>query len=140
MSDSSSDQKKIADALQRRRHVFVRDLVIDAFIGVWRHEHGRTQRIRINLDLAVQENLSNERDELADVVCYQEVIDRVRKIVRAEHVKLVETLAERIATTCLEDKRVITVRVRVEKLEAVPDTASVGIEIERQQPGHLISE
>ena len=42
-----------------------------------------------------------------------------------------ETLAESIATACFEDARVRTVRVRVEKLEALTHAESVGIEIER---------
>ena len=32
---------RIADAKKSIRHVFVRDLEIEAHIGVYRHEHGR---------------------------------------------------------------------------------------------------
>jgi len=115
------------------RHVFVRDLTLGAAIGVWRHEQGRRQRIRLNLDLYVAEMPEGQADELAAVVCYQEVIDRVKAIVAQEHLKLVETLAERIAAACLVDARVALARVRVEKLDAVPEAASVGVEIERAQ-------
>jgi len=45
------------------------------------------------------------------------------------HTNLVETLAERIAERCLSDKRIVSVLVRVEKLERGP--ASVGVEIVR---------
>jgi len=43
----------------------------------------------------------------------------------------VETLAERIAALCLDDARVRSVRIRVEKLDVFPDATSVGVEIER---------
>ena len=122
-----------AMAMAGMRRVFVRDLLLEAAIGVWRHEHGRRQRIRINLDLGVAEPPQGHPDELTAVVCYQEAIDRVKAIVAEEHVKLVETLAERIATACLADGRVTSVRVRVEKLDAVPEAASVGVEIVRQR-------
>ncbi len=46
---------------------------------------------------------------------------------------LVETLAERLAETCLADERVQVVRMRVEKLDVFDDLASVGVEIERQR-------
>lgn len=132
---SLSPQKPLilpfADAGRRLRHVFVRDLELDAAIGVWRHEHGRRQRVRINLDLAVIEPGGPPADELAAVVCYQDLVDRVKAILGRHHVKLVETLAERIAAACLEDPRVERVRVRVEKPDAVPEAASVGVEIER---------
>jgi dihydroneopterin aldolase len=122
----------VADATRKLRHVFVRDLLLAAAIGVWRHEQDRRQRLRVNLDLAVREGVTIS-DALEDVVCYQEVVDRVKTIVAASRVKLVETLAEDIAAACLEDSRVWAARVRVEKLDAVPEAVSVGVEIERQR-------
>ncbi len=56
---------------------------------------------------------------------------RIRAIIAEGHVRLAETLAERIAAACFEDARVRTVRVRWEKLEALTAAESVGIEIER---------
>jgi dihydroneopterin aldolase len=112
------------------RHVFVRDMVLQAAIGVYAHEHGQTQRVRVNVDLAVQET-GVGLDELDQVVSYEDVVKRVRAIVGAGHTKLVETLAERIAAACLEDGRVQRAVVRVEKLDVFADTGSVGVEIER---------
>jgi dihydroneopterin aldolase len=77
------------------------------------------------------------RDDLSRVVDYEAVADRVRAIVRSGHVRLVETLAERLAEACMEDVRVRIVRIRVEKLDIFEDTASVGVEIERRREGHL---
>ena len=101
------------------------------------------QRLRINVDLAVVDEDASSRsrpgparpgvghDELSRVVDYEAVADNVRTIVAAGHVRLVETLAERLAESCLLDARVRTVRIRVEKLDIFADTASVGVEIER---------
>ena len=47
--------------------------------------------------------------------------------------RLIETLAERIAAACFEDIRVISVRVRVEKLHALTGAESAGVEIERMR-------
>jgi len=113
------------------RHMFVRDLVMDAPIGVRAHEMGRHQRIRLNLDLGVLDTESTDR--LESVVCYDDLIAAVRVVVGAEHVQLVETLAERIAEACFRDRRVITARVRIEKLDVYPDAESVGVEIERRR-------
>ena len=104
---SSGPPLRIADARNAIRHVFIRDLVLPCRIGVHRHEHGAPQRVRINLDLAV------------------------REIVGRRHINLVETLAEEIASMCLEDGRVRSARVRIEKLDVLPDAVSVGVEIER---------
>lgn len=121
----------IADGQAGLRHVFVRDLLVSCRIGVHRHEKRIDQPVRINLDLAVSESGAPARDRLSDVVNYEEIVDRVRRIAGRGHINLLETLAERIAAACLEDGRVRTARIRVEKLDVFPDAASVGVEIER---------
>lgn len=122
---------RIADARTSVRHVFIRDLVLTCLIGVHKHERKKPQRVRINLDLAVREDLDATSDNLSDVVCYEEVADAIRALVNSGHVNLVETLAEKIADLCLDDERVRTARVRIEKLDVFEDAASAGVEIER---------
>ena len=132
-SPKASRLHAIADAAARVRHVFVRDLVLDARVGVMRRERGVRQRVRINLDLAVIEGEGALSDRLADVVCYDAITQDVRRLVAARHVNLIETLAERIAALCLERPQVRSARVRVEKLDVYADAASVGVEIERRR-------
>lgn len=123
---------QLADARAALRHVFVRDLMLDARIGVHQHEKLGPQRIRVNIDLAVWEkDADGIGDQLANVVCYEEVVSAIRALVTEGHVNLVETLAEQIAALCLEDRRVRVARVRVEKLDVFADVTSVGVEIER---------
>jgi len=55
----------------------------------------------------------------------------VKAIVRNTHFHLVETLAETIVETILEDKRVYVTRVMLEKLDIIPEAEGVGVEIER---------
>jgi 7,8-dihydroneopterin aldolase/epimerase/oxygenase len=123
----------IADARKGLSHLFVRDLVLAARIGVHPHEHQAPQRIRLNLDLGVVDSAQTPA-ELAAVVDYEALTGRVRRLVEQGHVALVEQLAEWLARLCLEDPRVRTVRVRVEKLDALAECAAVGVEIERLNP------
>lgn len=120
----------IASAEAGIRHLFIRDLVLECRIGVHEHEHEGPQRVRLNVDLGVHEDRAFD-ERLERVVDYAALLERVRAVIAAGHVELVETLAERLADLCLEDPRVRSVRVRVEKLDIVPDAASVGVEIER---------
>ncbi|MGE0668423.1 MAG: dihydroneopterin aldolase [Sphingomonadales bacterium] len=122
---------RIADADRRIRHVFVRDLLLDGHIGIHAHEQGVSQRLRINIDLSVIDRHPLPADHIEHVVCYQEVVDGTTEIVRRGHVNLVETLAEEIAQDILGIEDVVAVRVRVEKLDAFANVASVGVEIER---------
>jgi dihydroneopterin aldolase len=119
------------------RHVFLRDMVLSTSIGIHPHEHRTTQRVRINVDLGVDDDsalagIAVGPDELARVVDYEKIAGRVRTIAASGHTRLVETLAERIAETCLIDARVRLVRIRVEKLDVFPDAVSAGVEIERR--------
>lgn len=123
----------IADADGRIRHVFLRDLVLAASIGVHPHEQGARQRVRVNVDLGVAEDPAPMRDRLDSVLDYETLADRVRGIVTGPHTNLVETVAERIATACLADMRVRIVRVRVEKLDVFADAVAAGVEIERKR-------
>jgi dihydroneopterin aldolase len=122
---------KIADAAAGLRHVFVRDLVLTCHIGVHQHEKGRPQRVRINLDLGVTEQDGPHHDRLENVVCYEDIVTKVRAVAADGHVNLAETLAERIAGICLQNPLCRSARVRVEKLDVFEDASSVGVEIER---------
>lgn len=121
---------RIASAAHGIRHVFIRNLELLAQIGVYRSEEGRRQPVRINVDLATEDD-PDTGDMLENVVDYHAVEKRIRAIIAEGHVRLAETLAERIAAACLEDRRVACVRVRVEKLHALPGAEAVGVEIER---------
>ena len=113
--------------------------MLAARIGVHPHEQAAPQRVRITVDLAVDDPGAQGAappvgpDVLARVVDYQAVVEAVRRIVAAGHVRLAETLAERIASACLDDKRVRKVCVTVEKLDVFADAASVGVAVERMR-------
>lgn len=115
-----------------RQTLFVRDLVVPCAIGVYAHEKGKRQNVRINVDLAIADPNADHGDRIAAVVSYDDVVTGIRALVDQGHIHLVETLAERIADMCLADRRVDHVRVRIEKLDVLADAASVGVEIERQ--------
>jgi dihydroneopterin aldolase len=121
----------VADANLRLRHVFVRDLEIQALLGIHAHEKLDPQRIIVNIDLSVREGDDPLSDDISQVVSYEVVVKKVEKIVAEGHVNLVETLAERIAEACLKDRRVLGARVRIEKPDIIKNARSVGIEIER---------
>jgi dihydroneopterin aldolase len=132
-SPFGAENHKLASAEDNLRHVFVRDLTIETEIGINPSEQFVPQRIIVNVDLAVRDIPVQFTDRYNDVVCYDQVAARVRALAAEGHVNLVETMAERIASICLEDPRVITARVRIEKPDVFDDCRSVGVEIERSR-------
>jgi len=114
-----------------RRRVFVRELVLDAYIGAYEREQGAPQPIRIDLEIDVVEPSHPVSDRLEDVVCYNKLTEGVKSIIAEGHIKLVETLAERIADLALSHPMVHAILVRIEKPNAISEAAAAGVEIMR---------
>jgi dihydroneopterin aldolase len=118
--------------------VLIRDLVLAARIGVWKREKNVDQRVRVNVELLADKpgpllapgGRTGRRDR---ILRYDTVVAAVRRLIAEGHIDLCETLAERIALVCLENRRVRSARVRVEKLDVYADAASVGAEVERHR-------
>jgi len=116
-----------------RYRIAIRDLVLPWQIGVHRHEHGGTQRVRMNIWITCPEPPNADADDYSEVVCYERIVADLRDLAARGHVKLAETLAHRTAMLCLTDPRVEEVLVRVEKLDVLSDAASVGVELRRSR-------
>ena len=109
--------------------IFVRGLVLPVAIGVYEEEQGITQQVRFSIEASVAASVSPQGDDIDEVPSYDDLVGAVKEIIAEGHINLVETLAARIAERCLLDKRIVSVVVRIEKLERGPD--AVGVEIVR---------
>ncbi|MBP0447062.1 dihydroneopterin aldolase [Roseomonas sp. SSH11] len=124
----------VPDALRGLRRVFVRDLTVQARLGVYPKEEAAPQRVVIGLELLVTDESAPSGvgpDRLERVVDYAAMAERARRVATQGHTRLAETLAERIALACLEDGRVQAARVTVEKPDIMPDVGAVGVSVER---------
>ena len=107
--------------------VFVRAMRIEAQIGIYDHEHGRSQPLIVDVEMAIA---ASGFENIHDTVNYEAILAKAHAVAAAGHVKLVETYAEQLAKACLEDPRALQVRVRVEKPEALaPHAEAAGVEL-----------
>lgn len=107
--------------------IFVSTLRVDAYVGIYVHERGRSQPlvIDVELDAAVA-----GAEHLSETVNYELVAEAARTLAASGHIGLVETFAELLARACLADPRVTRARVRVDKPQALaPHAASAGVEV-----------
>lgn len=102
----------------------VRDLVVTTLIGIYDYEHVKPQRLRLNLELALNSG-SPEPWTHADLV------NTASRIVTEGHTNLLECLAERLASVLLSDGRASMALIRLEKLDAFAECEAVGVEIVR---------
>lgn len=120
---------------KRRTHaegnaILLSDLIVHMPIGVFDHEKGRTQRVRINIRAIPLHWPDEAQDNIEDTVSYDELKKLVERQTASGHVHLVETLAERIAQDALKEHPLRQITVRVEKLD-IYDNAVPGVEIIR---------
>lgn len=117
-----------------RQEIRLTDLTVACRIGVSEAERAERQALRINIRLEVRPEPPSQ-DRIAEVVDYGKLVARVRKACLEAEFRLVESLAQCIATACFFDPRVLVAAVRVEKLERYPDIAGIGCEIEFRRAG-----
>jgi 7,8-dihydroneopterin aldolase/epimerase/oxygenase len=111
--------------------VFIRDLSMDAVIGVFGWERQVNQKITINLEMATDISKAAETDDLQYTLDYKAISQRIRNLVDENQPKLVETLIGLIATTVMAEFNVPWLRISIAKPGAVRGSAAVGVTIER---------
>jgi dihydroneopterin aldolase len=95
--------------------VSIRDLSVEAVIGVYDWEREIEQTLTFSVDMAVDVTRAAARDDVADAVDYSAVAATVARVVRQGQFRLVETAAERVAERILADYPVGWARVEVAK-------------------------
>ena len=111
--------------------IFIRDMEINTVIGVYEWERIQPQKILVNIVLYIDLSRAGWSDNVNDSIDYSVVAQKIKDHAETASKLTVEALASELAALCLEDARVQRVRVRVEKPQAVANSASVGVEIER---------
>lgn len=86
--------------------------------GVYDFEREAGQEFVVDVILEVNLAPAAVTDDVADTVHYGELANRLVEIIAGPPVNLIETLADRLATACLDDRRVVATTVTVHKPQA----------------------
>ena len=103
--------------------------------GVYDFERVQGQDFVVDAVLELDLSAAAESDEVANTVHYGELADRLIAIVTGEPVRLIETLANRLAAACLTDPRVAAVELTVHKPQApiTHEFTDVSVTIRRER-------
>jgi dihydroneopterin aldolase len=114
------------------QRIHVEGLIITCLIGIREQELLQPQRIQVDIVLVRREPDNPTNDNYGRVICYQAVVDKVRTMTSDGNIKLVETLAERIADACYADyPDLASLNVKIGKPDIFPDVSMVSVELER---------
>lgn len=113
--------------------IFLNDMMLEAEIGIYKKEKNITQPLRVSVVAKVKNPRKINDKNINSVVCYNQISKKIKKIVKSGHTMLLEKLAEKIFEECFRNKRVETMKIRLEKLNAISEAESAGIEVERSR-------
>ena len=112
-----------------KRTVFIKDFIIHEIIGIHDHEKEKKQKIKFNIVIDVNQNtLPNEQD-LRSIVNYENITKKLENLVINKKYNFLESLAEDSFVEIFEDKRISSVKIKIEKPDAIKNASSAGVEI-----------
>ena len=115
---------------EKKYLVLIKDLILNASVGIYPNEKNRTQKVRFNISITAKDNIKTKND-ISELVSYEDVIKNVKNVINKGHTPLIENLAHNIAEKCLINKKILRIEIMIEKLETFKETESVGIKIIR---------
>jgi dihydroneopterin aldolase len=113
--------------------IFLTDLRVETVVGIWDWERKIRQTVSIDLEMAADIRRAAETDSIDDTLNYKNVAKRVRQFVGDSEFQLVETMAERIASTILDEFEIPWIVVKVNKPGAIRGARDVGVRIRRSR-------
>ena len=111
--------------------IFLHNLKVDAVIGIWEWERQIRQTVALDLEMSADIAAAAATDSVDDTLNYKAVAKRLQEFVGESSFQLVETLAEKVAATVIDEFDVAWVRVKVSKPGAIRGSRDVGVIIER---------
>jgi 7,8-dihydroneopterin aldolase/epimerase/oxygenase len=111
--------------------IVIRDLRVEALIGIHRRERHVLQTLSIDLEIGLASQAVFASDKVADTIDYEQVALRIRDLAAAGQYRLVETFADRIAQLLIGDFGAPWAKVSVGKLGILANAKFVGVTIER---------
>ena len=112
-----------------KRTIFIKDFIIHEIIGIHDHEKEKKQKIKFNIVIDVNQNtLPNEKD-LRSIINYENITKKLENLVKNKKYNFLESLAEDSFVEIFKDKRINSVKIKIEKPEAIKNAESVGVEV-----------
>lgn len=119
--------------MKREDRICLKGIQADCIIGVLPVERRERQRVDLELELYCDLSRSGATDDIADTLDYKELRDRVVSCIENSRDHLIERLAQRVASCCLEFRLVSEVVVRLAKPAALTGVRQVSVAIRRSR-------
>ena len=109
-----------------KKKVLIEDLVLNISIGIHSFEKLRKQRVKFNIEITTDANL---KADIKSIVNYESVINTIKNLTEKKHYELLEELSEAIFNEIFKNKKIKKIKLKIDKLDIIEETKSVGIEV-----------
>mgnify|MGYP001236105865 FL=1 len=108
------------------KKIIVKDLILLLSVGIHNFEKLKKQKVKFNIEITTDPNL---KSDIKSIVNYESVINDVKRLSKKTHFELLESLSESIFDEIFKNKKVKKIKLKIEKLDIIKETTSVGIEV-----------
>ena len=112
-----------------KRTVLIKDFIINEIIGIHKNEKINKQKIIFNIVINVNQNIYPDENDLSSIVDYEKITNKLKKLVKNKKYNFLESLAEDSFKEIFADKRINSVKIKIEKPDAIVNAQSVGVEV-----------
>ena len=124
---------KFKEKYKYKRKVFIKNLILNVLIGIHNFEKKKKQRVRFNIEVITNPNVKPNNKDLSTILNYEDLIIKIKSLVKKQHHELIEDLAENIFEIIFQNKLVKKISIKIEKLDIIKNSESVGIEFSKSK-------
>ena len=124
---------KLTEKFKYKRKVIIKNLILNMFIGIHNFEKKKKQRVRFNIEVVTNPCIKPSNKDLSTILNYEDLINKIKLLVKKQHHDLIEDLAENIFKIIFQNKLVKKTNIKIEKLDIIKDSESVGVEFSKSK-------
>ena len=124
---------KLRERFRYKRKVIIKNLILNIFIGIHNFEKKKKQRVRFNIEVVTNPHIKPSNKDLSTILNYEDLINKIKLLVKKQHHDLIEDLAENIFKIIFQNKLVKKTNIKIEKLEIIKNSESVGVEFSKSK-------
>ena len=112
-----------------KRTVFIKDFIVQEIIGIHEYEKIKKQKIKFNIVIDINQNTVPNENDIKSIVDYEKITNKLKNLAKGKKYNFLESLAEDSFKEIFEDKRINSVKIKIEKPDAIKNADSVGVEV-----------
>ena len=108
------------------KKIIIKDLVLLISVGIHQFEKLKKQKVKFNIEITSDPNL---KPDIKTIINYENVINDIKRLTKKTHFELLESLSDSIFDEIFKNRKIKKIKLKIEKMEIIKETTSVGIEV-----------